>query len=67
MYFLWQDLSIGTKRFDPVTLTFDLLLKKKITLGITFEPKQIEHSYFIYVFLMARLFSVSVGTEILTP
>ena len=37
MYSLWQDLSVGTKTFDPVTLTltFDLLLKK-LNLGIYF-------------------------------
>ena len=37
VYSLWQDLSVGTKTFDPVTLTltFDLLLKK-INLGIYF-------------------------------
>ena len=38
VYSLWQDLSVGTKIFDPVTLTsnFDLLLKKKLNLGIYF-------------------------------
>ena len=37
VYSLWQDLSVGTKTFDPVTLTltFNLLLKK-LNLGIYF-------------------------------
>ena len=35
MHSLWQDLSVCTKNFDLVTLTltFDLLLKKKLNLG----------------------------------
>ena len=41
---------------DFVTLTFDLLLKKKLTLSIAFEPKEIRLSYFTCVFLVARPF-----------
>ena len=39
--FLWQDLSVNTKNFDPVTLTwaFDLLLKK-LNLGHQFWTKR---------------------------
>ena len=37
--FLWQHLSICTKSFDPVTLTFDLLLKKKLNLDHNFWTK----------------------------
>ena len=37
VHFLWQDLSLGTKYFDllTLTLTFDLLLKK-LNIGINF-------------------------------
>ena len=39
MYSLWQELSVDTKIFDLVTLTFDLLLKK-INLGHNFWTKR---------------------------
>ena len=56
MYSLWQDLSVCTKSFDPFTLTFDLLLKKKIlnlgynlhlirSLYLNFVPKEIKLSF----------------------
>ena len=40
-YSLWQDLSVGTNSFDPVTvnLTFDILLEKKLNLGLNFWTK----------------------------
>ena len=57
VYSLWQDLSVGTKTFDPVTLTltFDLLLKKLI-LAFTFVPKEIGLSYYSWIFIVARPF-----------
>ena len=56
--FLWPDLAVDTKIFDFVTstLNFDLLLKKNLTLAISFEPKEIGLSYFTCVFLVARPF-----------
>ena len=39
MYSVLQDLSVCTKSFDPVTLTFDLLLKK-INLGYNVWTKR---------------------------
>ena len=46
---LWQDLSVGTKHFDPVTLTltFDLLLKKNLTFVFTFEPIEVGLHMFV--------------------
>ena len=54
---VWQDLSVGTKIFHPVTLTsnFDLLLKN-LTLAITFEPKEIGLPYYACAFRVARPF-----------
>ena len=39
MYYLWQDLSVGTKNFELLTLTSDLLLKK-VNLGHDFWTKR---------------------------
>ena len=68
---LWQYLLHRTMIFDHVTLTlnFDLLFEK-ITLGMTFIPKEIGLSFFTRTFLFHMCIScdkdLSHGTIILT-
>ena len=65
-YSLWQDLSIRTNFFIPMTLTSNLyILSEKLTLAISFEPKKkIGLSYYAWILLMAR---PSVRTKIFDP
>ena len=53
-----MDLYVRTKNFDLVTLTltFDLLFKKNLTLAITFEPIEIRLSYYICGLIVTRPF-----------
>ena len=59
VYSLRRDLSLGTLIFDIVTLTlkFDLLLKKTLTLAITDKPEEIGLSYCTGVFFVTRPFT----------
>jgi hypothetical protein len=51
---LWQDLSMGTKNFDLVTLVFDLL--KTLTLAISFEWYILGLWYFTWENILTRPF-----------
>ena len=52
-YSLWTDLPVGTKHFD---LDFWPNSEKKLTLGFTFDLKEIGFSYHAWIFLVARPF-----------
>ena len=55
VYFLWQDLPVGTKKLPPdLDLDFWPTFQKNLILATTFEPKEIGLSYFTCVFLVAR-------------
>ena len=51
---LWQDLLLGTKFYDLLTLTFnvDLLLKITLTLAIASLPEEVGFLYFTCTYLV---------------